>query len=115
MLKYGADVDMTDHNGFSPLMFACAKGNTTICEILIENRCQVNNISTTFLFLIKHACIRGESPVVLVMLTSKPLATRHFMRDSYSPRKANVRRHYVWRVTLTVFRLSKYSLRMERP
>jgi ankyrin repeat protein len=38
-------------------MFACAKGNTTICEILIENRCQVNTCNNV-----------GDSPLTLAFL-----------------------------------------------
>jgi hypothetical protein len=67
-LNLGADVDVRDPNGFSPLMFAALLGHREVAALLVSAGADVNARFETGATPLMAAAIRGELEIVRILV-----------------------------------------------
>lgn len=68
VLKCGAQIDIADGSGWTPLHHACKNGDMTATKILLENNADVNAISSKHFFPIHIAAMNNHDQIIQVLL-----------------------------------------------
>ncbi|KAF5283924.1 hypothetical protein FQR65_LT13685 [Abscondita terminalis] len=80
MLKFGADLNLRDHNGLTPLIRAIKGGNTKIALTLIEKGADPDLSDTFNNSPLMHAIKHGNEEIVAVLLNSDQVDVKKYNR-----------------------------------
>ena len=64
VLKCGADVNIMDSNGWTPLHSACQYGDLEIVKILVEDNANINKFSNTGYYPVHIAALNNHDKVI---------------------------------------------------
>ncbi|CAJ0602433.1 unnamed protein product [Cylicocyclus nassatus] len=70
LVKYGADVDITDTSELTPLHHAAQKNNEMGARALIKNNAKINKIDRNGVSPLMLACIHGSAALVHLLLSA---------------------------------------------
>ncbi len=68
LLEKGADVEVKDEKGWTPLMWACAKGHADVARLMIENGADIEAKSEDGSTALMFACWKGHADVARLMI-----------------------------------------------
>lgn len=93
LLEEGVDVNLTDTQGWTPLMYAAASGNLRICKLLVEKGANVNALSRPgtqsgtrrFSANALHWAAVGGHTECCVYLIEAGINKNHIADDGYTP------------------------------
>ena len=63
LLKKGADVNLCNEKGFSPLYATCLKGHDSIVQLLLNNGADVNLCYENGFSILFEACLNGPESI----------------------------------------------------
>ncbi len=84
LIKKGANIELRDNQGATPLILAARLGNNTIVKILLKNKADINAVDSYFKdTALNWACYNGHKNVVETLIANK--ADIHIRdRDGYT-------------------------------
>jgi len=68
LLKHGANIQLKNSNGRSPLMEAARAGNARIAGLLLKNRAVINDTDNEGKTPLMFACMSGNAEVTMILL-----------------------------------------------
>ncbi|CAJ0602435.1 unnamed protein product [Cylicocyclus nassatus] len=82
LVKYGADVDITDTSELTPMHHAAQKNNEMGARALIKNNAEINKTDKNGVSPLMLACIHGSAALVHLLLSGGADCTRMDNRDN---------------------------------
>lgn len=70
LLNNGADINLCNKNGYSPLYLACFDGHHSTVEILLKNRANINSCSKNKTSPLYIACLNGHEYTAELLLSN---------------------------------------------
>lgn len=85
-LQKGADPNITNNDGWSPLMLACEKGNNEIIASLLRFAgINVNSLRRDGSTALSEACKHGHAETVRMLVTSRGIETNRCVKGDWTP------------------------------
>jgi ankyrin repeat protein len=77
LVESGADINIQNHNGWTPLMDAAMRGRVSIIEYLLSKGADVKPVNTTDASALAYAALSGECRSIQILLDAgAPLDVR---------------------------------------
>jgi len=71
IVQYGAELNIVDFDGKTPLMLACVHGHVQIVKCLLQHKAQINKAAPLRMTALMFACIHGDVDIVSYLIQQR--------------------------------------------